>query len=80
MIASGAIALAIGFNVEASPLLLLLLVFVYGLTVPADSGALTSGTTASAVAMHRGATFGDLAAGSGARVMRRGSGETDFGL
>jgi hypothetical protein len=57
MIASGAIALAIGFNVEASPLLLLLLVFVYGLTVPADSGALTSGTTGSAVAMHRGATL-----------------------
>jgi predicted MFS family arabinose efflux permease len=57
MIASGAIALAIGFNVEASPLLLLVLVFVYGLTVPADSGALTSGTTASAAAMHRGATL-----------------------
>ena len=38
MIASGAIALAIGFNVEASPLLLLFLVFVYGLTVPADFG------------------------------------------
>ena len=57
MIASGAIALAIGFNVEASPLLLLFLVFVYGLTVPADSGALTSGTTASAAPMHRGATL-----------------------
>jgi len=24
--------------------------------------------------------YGDLAAGSGARVMQRGSGETDFGL
>jgi cyanate permease len=57
MIASGAIALAIGFNVEASPLLLLWLVFVYGLTVPADSVALTSGTTASAAAMNRGATL-----------------------
>jgi hypothetical protein len=57
MIASGTSALAIGLNVEASPLLLLLLVFVYGLTVPADSGALTSGTTASAAAMNRGATL-----------------------
>jgi predicted MFS family arabinose efflux permease len=57
MIASAAVALAIGFNAEASPLLLLALVLIYGLTVPADSGALTSGTTASAAPMHRGATL-----------------------
>src|SRR5271166_135767 len=57
MIASAAVALAIGFSVQASPLLLLSLVLLYGLTVPADSGALTSGTTASAAPMYRGATL-----------------------
>jgi MFS family permease len=57
MIASGAVALAIGLSVTASPLLLLALVLVYGLTVSADSGSLTSGTTASAVPMQRGATL-----------------------
>ena len=57
MIASGAVALAIGLSVEASPYLLLALVLVYGLTVPADSGALTSGTTASADPMYRGTTL-----------------------
>jgi predicted MFS family arabinose efflux permease len=57
MIASGMVALTIGLSVEASPLLLLSLVLVYGLTVPADSGALTSGTTASAAPMYRGATL-----------------------
>jgi hypothetical protein len=57
MFASAAVALAIGFNASASPLLLLPLVLLYGLTVPADSGALTSGTSASAVPTHRGATL-----------------------
>ena len=57
MIASGAVALAIGLSVTASPLLLLALILVYGLTVSADSGSLTSGTTASAVPMQRGATL-----------------------
>jgi MFS family permease len=57
MIVSGTVALVIGFNVGASPLLLLALVLVYGMTVPADSGALTSGTTASSAPMHRGATL-----------------------
>ena len=57
MIASAAVALTIGFRVQASPLLLLFLVFIYGLTLPADSGALTSGTTASAAPTHRGATL-----------------------
>ncbi len=57
MIASGAIALAIGLSVGGPPSLLLALVLIYGLTVSADSGALTSGTTASAASMHRGATL-----------------------
>jgi len=57
MLASAVVALAIGFAVGASPVLLLALVILYGFTVPADSGALTSGTTASAVPMNRGATL-----------------------
>ena len=57
MISSGVVALAIGINAGASPLLLLSLVLIYGLTVPADSGALTSGTTASAAPLYRGATL-----------------------
>jgi hypothetical protein len=57
MLASAAVALAIGFSASASPLPLLALVLIYGLTVPADSGALTSGTTASAVPAFRGATL-----------------------
>src|SRR5215813_7390990 len=57
MVASAAVALAIGLNAGASPLLLLPLVLIYGLTIPADSGALTSGTTASATPAYRGATL-----------------------
>ena len=57
MVSSAAVALVIGFNTTASPLFLLPLVFLYGLTVPADSGALTSGTSASATPTHRGATL-----------------------
>jgi len=57
MIASAAVALAIGASAGASPLLVLALVLIYGLTVTADSGALTSGTTASAAASYRGATL-----------------------
>jgi predicted MFS family arabinose efflux permease len=57
MLASAAVALAIGFYADTSPLLLLALVLVYGITVPADSGALTSGTAASAMPNLRGATL-----------------------
>ena len=57
MVTSAAVALAIGFNVGSSPLLLLALVLIYGFTIPADSGALTSGTTASATPVYRGATL-----------------------
>jgi predicted MFS family arabinose efflux permease len=78
MIASAAVAVAIGVSIETSPLLLLALLLIYGLTVPSDSGALTSGMAMSADASHRGATmamhstvgFGLSAAGAwGAGVM-----------
>jgi len=57
MIVSGAVAVAIGVSATASPLLLLVLILVHGVTVPADSGALTSGMSASAVPLQRGATL-----------------------
>ena len=78
MAASAAVAVAIGLSVQASPLLLLALLLLYGLTVPADSGALTSGMAMSADPAYRGATmamhstvgFGLSAAGAwGAGVM-----------
>ena len=58
MLASAAVALVIASNAGASSRLLLPLVLLFGLTVPADSGALTSGTSASATPLHRGATLG----------------------
>ena len=57
MVASAAVGLAIGLNAGSTPMLLLPLVLIYGLTIPADSGALTSDTTASATPVHRGATL-----------------------
>jgi predicted MFS family arabinose efflux permease len=57
MVMSAVTALAIGLNADSSPLLLLALLLAYALAVPADSGALTSGMTLSAVAAHRGATM-----------------------
>ena len=57
MLVSAAVALAIGLSVQAAPTLLLVLLFAYALTVPADSGALTSGMTMSAAAPDRGATM-----------------------
>jgi predicted MFS family arabinose efflux permease len=57
MFLSAAVALAIGALAAAAPLLLLVLVLIYGVTVPADSGALTSGMSASAVPEQRGATL-----------------------
>ena len=44
-------------SAHAPSLLVLLLVVAYGFTVPADSGALTSGMSASAVPAQRGATM-----------------------
>jgi predicted MFS family arabinose efflux permease len=57
MLISGAVALAIGFLAGASPAWLLALVFIYAITIPADSGALTSGMAGSAVPANRGATM-----------------------
>lgn len=57
MIISAAVALAIGLAVQAPPALLLILLLAYAFAVPADSGALTSGMTMSAVAANRGATM-----------------------
>ncbi len=57
MTASAVVAVAIGFSVTASPLWLLVLLLLYGLTVPADSGALTSGMAMSAEPSLRGATM-----------------------
>ena len=57
MLVSGAIALAIGLCAAMSPWLLLILVLSYAVTIPADSGALTSGMAASAVPANRGATM-----------------------
>jgi predicted MFS family arabinose efflux permease len=57
MFASAAVAIAIGLSTQASPLLLLALLLVYGVTVPADSGALTSGMAMSADPSHRGTTM-----------------------
>jgi predicted MFS family arabinose efflux permease len=57
MFLSAAVAVSIGLLAAAPPLLLLVLVLIYGVTVPADSGALTSGMSASAVPEQRGATL-----------------------
>jgi MFS family permease len=57
MAISAVVALAIGLCAGASPVVLLALVLAYGVTIPADSGALTSGTSASATPAHRGATL-----------------------
>jgi len=57
MFASAAVALLIGFFADKSPWLLLPLILTYALTVPADSGALTSGMSMSADPHYRGATM-----------------------
>lgn len=57
MIASALIAVAIGLFAGFSPWLLLLLILLYAITVPADSGALTAGMTAAADPAFRGATM-----------------------
>jgi MFS family permease len=72
MCIAGLMAILIGLTTGASPQILLALLFVYSLAIPADSGALTSGMSASAVPTYRGATmalhstvgFGLSAAGS----------------
>lgn len=57
MIASAGVALAIGLSADKSPWVLLPLIALYALTVPADSGALTSGMTMAANPNYRGATM-----------------------
>jgi len=54
---SAGVALSIGLAAGGSPLLLLVLMVLYALTVPADSGSLTAGMSASAQPQSRGATM-----------------------
>jgi MFS family permease len=54
---AGAIATLLAFTVDTSPAILLVLLFLYSLAIPADSGALTSGMSASAQPEYRGATM-----------------------
>jgi MFS family permease len=57
MFASAAVALLIGLLADKSPWLLLPLMLIYAITVPADSGALTSGMSMAADPNYRGATM-----------------------
>jgi predicted MFS family arabinose efflux permease len=57
MFASAVVALLIGAFAGHSPWLLLPLIAVYAFTVPADSGALTSGMSMAAAPRYRGATM-----------------------
>jgi predicted MFS family arabinose efflux permease len=57
MFSSAAVALLIGIFADKSPWVLLPLIIVYAFTVPADSGALTSGMTMAADPRYRGATM-----------------------
>ena len=57
MFSSAAVALLIGVFADKSPWLLLPLLAVYAVTVPADSGALTSGMAMAADPRYRGATM-----------------------
>ena len=57
MLCSALVAAAIGITAGFSPWLSLLLLLCYAFTVPADSGALTSGMSAAAELRYRGATL-----------------------
>jgi len=57
MLASAAVAVLIGLNAGAPAWVVAILLLVYGLTVPADSGALTAGMSSAATREHRGATL-----------------------
>jgi predicted MFS family arabinose efflux permease len=56
-IVSGLVALSIGALAGGAPLALLALVLCYAVTVPADSGSLTAGMSASADPRFKGATM-----------------------
>jgi MFS family permease len=57
MCIAGIVAILIGARTSAAPGLLLALLLVYAVAIPADSGALTSGMTLSAVPEYRGVTM-----------------------
>ena len=57
MCASAVVALLIGLFADQSPWVLLPLILAYAITVPADSGALTSGMAMAANPRYRGATM-----------------------
>ena len=57
MFISAIVAVLIGVFADRSPWLLLPLIMAYAITVPADSGALTSGMTMAANPDYRGATM-----------------------
>ena len=57
MLVSALIAVVIGLAAASAPAFLLALLLVYAITVPANSGALTSGMSASAEPAVRGATM-----------------------
>ncbi|MBR1215234.1 MFS transporter [Bradyrhizobium sp. JYMT SZCCT0180] len=57
MFSSAVVALLIAAFADKSPWLLLPLILAYAITVPADSGALTSGMTMAADPKYRGATM-----------------------
>lgn len=57
MCIAGGAAATIGLVADASPAILLALMLVYSIAIPADSGALTSGMSASADPDYRGATM-----------------------
>jgi MFS family permease len=57
MFSSAAVALLIGIFADRSPWFLLPLILLYAITVPADSGALTSGMAMAADPRYRGATM-----------------------
>lgn len=57
MLSSAAVAAAIGLTAGVSPWLSLVLLLCYAFTVPADSGALTSGMSGAAEPRYRGATL-----------------------
>jgi predicted MFS family arabinose efflux permease len=57
MLSSAVVALLIGIFADSSPWFLLPLIMAYAITVPADSGALTSGMAMAANPSYRGATM-----------------------
>ncbi len=57
MVSSAVLAIVIGIFSDRSPFFLLPLIMAYAITVPADSGALTSGMTMTANPDYRGATM-----------------------